>query len=243
MNEEAVLNVTVSDADGDDIVIEWAVDNGGNITPDATNGDKAVFSAGETGIYKVTVIAKDPDGLKSSKYVKIEVMEATLSISASARVIKTGEMATFTASMSSGESIPSSIVWTLVTKPEGSQSAITPNAATATLSPDTVGTYSVKATVLFYGVSYSDTVTLSATDESVSPDVEGTVTSVDGDTLHGAQVRLYHSTDSTIYDETAYTDEEGYYSFSEVPAGAYYLVVYGGNGYITQTQAVVVEGK
>jgi len=239
-NEEVTLNVVASDADeGDSIAISWSVSSGGNIEKDPLNSDKAVFKARDVGIYTVTVIATDSHGLKAVKSVKIEVKEATLSITRSASSVKTGEMVTFPANMSSGDT-SSHVIWTLVSKPEGSESVLSSSASTATLTPDKVGGYDVNATVELYGVTYRASSYVSATDPNASPDVEGVVRGPEGELLSGAQLRLYNSEDATVYDETTTTDSDGHYGFDNVPAGTYYLVIYAGDGYIAQTQVVEV---
>jgi len=65
--------------------------------------------------------------------------------------------------------------------------------------------------------------------------VEGTVT--DGSTpVPGAVVRLYNNN----YSATTTTDENGYYSFSNVPPGTYFIVV-SREGFVDQTKTVTVN--
>jgi len=240
-NEKATLNVVASDPDGDAISVEWSVTPSATLT---TNKDKATFSAASLGTYTVTAIVTDAHGLKTSKKVTLNVVDTTLNLTASKTSVKTGESVTMTAAFSDKHTVPSDTKWSFVKKPSTSSSSLTPNGPTATFTPDVVGTYKVQAIATLNNVDYnSSTMSISATDSStVTPDIEGVVTSSETeDSLSGVAVRLYNSTDSTLYDQTTTTDSTGKYSFSDVPSGTYYLVIYAGNDYITQTKVITVK--
>ncbi|MEA1983215.1 MAG: carboxypeptidase regulatory-like domain-containing protein [Campylobacterota bacterium] len=238
--EETELNVVASDVDGDAISYSWSSE-GGVVVQDTASQDKATFSALSADEYKVTVIATDTSGAKAIKVITITVSSATLSISSDATSYILGSDVTLVASMSSEHAVTSSTTWSVVEKPAASTLSIATSGVTVTVTPDAVGTYKLKADTTINGVAFSAEKSFSVQEESGDEaDLEGVVTADNGDILSGAQVRLYNKTDATLYDVTATTDSSGTYSFSEVPAGSYYLVVYAGNGYVSHTQVVEI---
>ena len=240
VGEETVLNVAVSDADGDPISITWSVSPTASFVVDASAQDKATFSAISEGQYTITAIATDRDGLQAIKTIELSVQSAKLRVDTNSSSYTPGSDVTLTAVMSSGHTIPpSTTTWSIVSKPDNSTLTISSTGASITITPDVVGTYKIKADTLINGVAFSAETSFSVgTGEA---DLEGSVKSDSGDTLRGAKVRLYNKTDSSKYDVTVTTDSNGAYSFSDVPAGSYYLVVYAGNGYVSQTQVIEIN--
>jgi hypothetical protein len=237
------INVAATDSDGDNLSFSWST-SGGTITPDTQNPDKATFSAQYPGTYTITAVVSDASGAKVLSTIDITVSDATLNLELNSSSVYVGEDVTATLSMSSGDTIPTDTTWEISAKPTESNTTVSSDGVTATITPDLAGTYTIKATVTIRGVVFEATKTLSASNipvATVDPDVEGTVTSDNGDTLSGALVRLYNKADSDIYDQTIQTDENGYYSFNDVPSGTYYLVVYAGDGYVSKTQTLEVN--
>lgn len=241
MTEETTLNVVATDPDGDAVSIVWSA-NGGSIVADSTTADRATFSTSSIGEYTITAIATDTSGAKAIQTLVITVSSATLSVTTVNSSYILGSDVSLTATMSSEHTIPSSTSWSVVDKPDNSSLTTSSTGASITVTPDVVGTYKVKANTVINGVSFSAEKSFSVQAESTAEaDLEGVVKSDTGDTLSGAQVRLYNKTDSTIYDVTVITDSTGAYSFSVVPTGSYYLVVYAGNGYVSQTQIIEIN--
>ena len=241
VNEKATLNLAANDVNGDALTISWSAD-GGSVIRDSVLQDKATFSADKAGTYTITAVATDTGGLKAIKTIVITVQNATLSVNSDKTSYILGDEVTLTATMSSGNTLPSTTSWSVESKPDGSTLSTTANGVSITLTPDVVGTYKVKADTTINGVPFSAEYAFSVQEQSTTkPDLEGSVTSDTGDQLSGAKVRLYNKTDATIYDVTVTTDSSGAYSFSDVPAGSYYLVVYAGNGYVSQTQVVEIS--
>ncbi len=240
--ETATLSVVASDPDNDNFTIAWSATSGGVIVKDTISVDKATFSSSALGEYTVTVIAEDVNALKSVKTLKINVIDTAISLSASKTGVLTGEEVTLTAIMSSGHAVPSDTQWSFTLKPAGSAVAITPNGATATFTPDIAGTYTVKGLATLNGVNYESTISISASDKATTPSVDGYVKSGE-DVLEGAMVRLYNKDDVTLFDQTSSTDVNGYFKFIDVPAGTYYLVTYAGNGYIANTEVIIITGE
>lgn len=240
--EVANLTAAASDPDaGDAITFTWSA-NGGTLTSSTTNVDKATFSATTVGTYTITLIVTDKAGLKALKTLQISVFDVTLSSSASKQNVTLGEEVTFSASFSSGDAVPSAAIWSVTVRPSGSSAAINANGATATFTPDSAGTYTIKVQATLYGITYEATSSISASEATTTPpSVDGYVTSGE-DTLVGAQVRLYNKDDATIYDVTTTSDASGYFKFDNVPSGTYYLVTYAGNGYIASTQVITITG-
>ena len=242
VGEETVLNVAATDADGDAISITWSVSPAASLVVDASSQDKATFSASSEGQYTITAIATDRGGLKAIKTIEILVQSASLSVSSSSSLYTLGSDVTLTAVMSSGYTIPSTTTWSIVSSPDNSTLTISSTGASIVVTPDVVGTYKIKAVTVINGVEFSAETSFAVQEQSSSEaDLEGTVKSDSGDILKGAKVRLYNKTDSSLYDVTVETDSNGAYSFSDVPAGSYYLVVYAGNGYVSQTQVIEIN--
>jgi hypothetical protein len=235
------LSAVASDPDGDAITFAWTT-SGGSVVQSSTNVDKATFSASSIGTYTITLIVSDASGLKAVKTLTINVLDVTLSTTASATNVTLGSEVTFNAKFSSGDAVSSAAIWSVLTKPSGSTAAVVANGATATLKPDVAGTYTIKVQATLYGVAYESTVSISASEvTTITPSVDGTVTS-GTEILAGAQLRLYNKDDAAIYDATTTSDVNGYFKFDNVPAGTYYLVTYAGNGYITSTQVITITG-
>ena len=237
--EVSTITVAATDADGDAVSFAWAT-TGGILTEDAQNQDKVTFSADETGTYTITVIASDTNNLKSIRTIDISVQKVTMTLSTDKTSYVLGEDVTITASMSSDHAVPTSTAWSIIDKPSDSNLTLNKTGVSVTLTPDAVGIYKVQATTTINGVDFTATQSFSVQEKSLA-DVEGVVTSDNGDILNGAKVRLYNKTDATLYDVTTTTDSSGYYSFSNVPSGTYYLVVYAGNGYVRETQTLVIS--
>lgn len=241
VDEKTTLNLAANDVDSDALTVSWSAD-GGSVIRDSVSQDKAIFSADKAGKYTITAIATDTGGLKAIKTIVITVQNATLSVNSEKTSYILGDEVTLTATMSSGDTLPSTTSWSVESKPDSSTLSTTANGASITVTPDVVGTYKVKADTTINGVAFSAEYAFSVQAQSTTkPDLEGSVTSDTGDQLSGAKVRLYNKTDATIYDVTVTTDSSGAYSFSDIPDGSYYLVVYAGNGYVSQTQVVEIS--
>ena len=242
-NEESVLNVVASDPDGTAVIIEWSVTpSSATLIKNSYQVDKVTFKSNVTGEYSVTALVIDKDGKKVSSSINLKVQDVILSLDADKKVVKTGEAVTLKALFSTEDAVGSDTRWQFTTKPSDAKSILHGDGATATFTPDVVGTYTVQAIATLHGVDYNATLSITANDSSnVNPDIEGVVTSSTGDVLAGVVVRLYNSVDASLYDQTTTTDSDGKYSFSGVTAGTYYLVVYGGSNYITQTQVITVK--
>jgi len=237
-NTEITLNANVK-ADSS-YTLKWFGEglSGENLT-------SALFSASQPGDYTIGVVATNVDGIESDRAeIVLHVKDIVADINTTQSVQELGNDFLFTAKLSDGTAVPTNALWRLVEKPQTSAAMLTPNGATATLTPDVTGTYKV-------AVSFS-TATIAGTFEatkavtvkeagSIGETVEGVVKDSNGEVLQGARVRLYNATDSTLYDETLTTDADGKYSFTNVTPGTYYLVVSGGNGYINQTEKITIQ--
>jgi hypothetical protein len=235
--EDTNLTVTATDADGDNLSITWSAASGSLVT----DNDKATYSNDTVGTYTVTVNVSDGTHTVS-RSIEITVKEVTFTVSASTTSAKVGSEITFSTSFSDESVVPSNVTWSLTAKPDNATADVQGNGSSATLSPDVAGTYTVKAVTQLYGITYSDEVSISVSNTGDEGNVvEGTVKDEDGNILNGAKVRLYNKDDTTIYDQTQTTGQDGAYKFTNIPAGDYYLVTYAGDNYISSTQVVTVK--
>ncbi len=223
--------------------LKWNVSIGGQIFPKIAG---ATFIANEAGTYSVSVVATNEDGIKSDEaVVNIDVRSVALSLEIANPVQVIGNEFRIDAQLSDDRfSIPSNGVWKVSQKPSGSSSSLNVDGSSATITPDKVGTYKVSLSFEIDGIEFNQERAIIAT-EDLSVDeahtVHGVVAGNDGQVLEGAKVRLYNADDISLYDQTITTDDSGTYLFSEIPSGRYYLVVSGGDGYINQTQVVVIN--
>lgn len=236
--ESAVISVTGSDADQDSISFEWTVMN----TIRNEQGDRITFQSNEIGSYTIGVRGFDGKKYSDYKTVTVTVREGALNMATTpSRTQPLGSEFSFTLSFSEQETeIPQDVQWSVTSMPTGSTANITGNGKTAIFTPDKVGSYRVKASVTLHDINYTAETTVSVNENKVEPDLHGVITDESNKPLAGVLVRLYHKQDLSLYDQTTTTDETGSYSFYEVPAGTYYLVIYGGDDYILQTREISI---
>ena len=235
---ETTVNVQVT-ADSD-YKLKWFGEGlrGENLT-------SAQFGAEAPGDYTISAVATNVDGIASDEaQIVLHVREIVAEINTTKTVQELGNDFLFSASLSDGIAVPSSATWEIVEKPANATATLTPNGATALLTPDVTGTYKVAVSFSTETIAGTFRATRTITVKEVGSTgetVEGVVRESNGDILEGAKVRLYNAADSTLYDETVVTDAEGKYSFTGVEPGTYYLVVSGGNGYINQTEKITIQ--
>ncbi len=209
------------------------------------NLTSALFSASQPGDYTIGVVATNVDGIESDKAeMVLHVKDIVADINTTQSVQELGNDFLFTVKLSDGTAVPTNALWILVEKPQNSAATLTPNGATATLTPDVTGTYKVAVSFSAANIAGTFEATKAVTvreASSTGETVEGVVRDSNGEVLQGARVRLYNAADSALYDQTVTTDADGKYSFTSVVPGTYYLVVSGGNGYINQSEKITIQ--
>ncbi|HIP60135.1 MAG TPA: carboxypeptidase regulatory-like domain-containing protein, partial [Campylobacterales bacterium] len=176
--------------------------------------------------------------------IDIEVKTVALTLSSENAIQAIGSEFTIDAVLSDESfSIPVDASWQITVKPDGSASPLRVDGSSVSITPDVVGTYTISLSFEIDGVTFNATQTIVVNDDVIdeADTVHGVVTGLNDEILEGAKVRLYNADDISLYDLTVTTDETGSYIFSELPAGRYYLVVSGGNGYINQTQTIIIN--
>ena len=235
---ETEITATVSIASR----LKWSVSQGGKIIAQTAG---ATFSATEAGTYTVSVVATNIDDIESDiTTIDIEVKTVALTLSSENAIQAIGSEFTIDAVLSDESfSIPVDASWQITVKPDGSASPLQVDGSSASITPDVVGTYTISLSFEIDGVTFNATQTIVVNDNVIdkADTVHGVVTGLSNEILEGAKVRLYNADDISLYDLTVTTDETGSYIFSELPAGRYYLVVSGGNGYINQTQTIIIN--
>ncbi len=112
--------------------------------------------------------------------------------------------------------------------------AVVKDTVTTTTTSTTLGTSSTTTTVAPTTTTSTTTTTIgSTTTTTIEPSLAGYVKDSGGSPIQGALVRLYNTTNSYL---TA-SDANGYYQFTGIPSGSYYLVV-ARDGYTLMTKIV-----
>ncbi len=236
--EKTTINALV-EADGD-YNLKWIGEglSGENLT-------SAQFSSKILGEHKIGVIATNIDGIQSDEAtISLTVKDIVAKLETPKATQEIGNDFLFTVTLSDETPVSTNISWKIVQKPTASTVVLKPNGVTALLTPDVVGTYKVEASFTVNGIAGEFKASKSVTVKDVNQSgetVEGMVKDASGEILEGVKVRLYNAIDSTLYDMSVTTDAEGKYSFKNVPAGEYYVVISGGNGYINQTQKITIQ--
>ncbi len=236
--EKTTINALV-ESDGS-YNLKWTGDglSGENLT-------SAVFSSQTLGEHIIDVIATNVDGISSDEAsITLTVKDIVAKLDTPNVTQEIGNDFLFTVSLSDGTPVGTNVSWKIVQKPDTSSAILVPDGVTALLTPDVVGTYKVEATFSVNAIAGEFRASKSITVKEVNQDgeiVEGTIKDANGDILEGVKVRLYNAIDSTLYDVSVTTDADGKYSFENVPAGEYYVVISGGNGYINQTQKITIQ--
>ncbi len=209
------------------------------------NLTSAEFSSQVLGEHKISVVATNVDGIESDEaIITLVVKDIVAKLDTPKTTQEIGNDFLFTLSMSDATAPATDGIWKIVQKPDGSSATLSTDGVTALLTPDKVGTYKVEVKFTKKAIAGEFTASKSVTVTEVNHSgetVEGIVRDENGEILQGAKVRLYNSIDSTLFDQTVLSDAEGKYSFKNVPAGVYYVVVSGGNGYINQTQKITIQ--
>jgi len=222
--------------------LKWSVSQGGNIIAQTAG---AIFSADIPGTYTVTVIATNEDGIESDETtIDIEVKSVNLELNATKAIQAIGNEFTINAKLSDDSfTIPTDASWKITTKPDTSTAQLQVDGTIAKITPDVIGSYTISLSFDIDGIAFNATQTIVVNEDVINEEnsVHGVVTGTNGEILEGAYVRLYNADDSSLYDVTQTTDDTGSYIFSDLPAGKYYLVVSGGDGYINQTQVIVIN--
>ena len=223
--------------------LKWRVSEGGQIYP-KTGG--AEFTAQQPGTYTVTVVATNEDGIVGDPAtVTVEVKSVALKLEADKPIQKVGSTFIIDASLSDEQyTIPADAVWTIEEKPEGAQPQLRIDGTKASVVPDKEGTYKISLAFEIDGAQFEQSIAIVASADTVLDEahsVHGIVTDQTGNVISGAYVRLYNANDPALYDMTVQTDETGTYQFTNLEAGTYYLVVSGGDGFVNQTQVVIIK--
>jgi protocatechuate 3,4-dioxygenase beta subunit len=222
--------------------LKWSVSQGGNIIVQTAG---VTFSASSPGTYSVTVVATNEDGIQSEETtINIEVKSINLTLNSTNAIQAIGNEFTIDANLSDTSfTIPTDASWQITAKPENSTAQLQVDGTTAKITPDVIGSYTISLSFEIDGIAFNATQTIVANEDVINEEnsVHGVVTGINGEILEGAKVRLYNADDSSLYDVTQTTNETGDYIFSDLPAGKYYLVVSGGNGYINQTEVVIIN--
>ena len=223
--------------------LKWQVSEGGHIYP-KTGG--AEFTAQQPGSYTVTVVATNEDGIKGDPAtMTIEVKPVVLKLEANKPIQKVGSTFVIDASLNDDTyTIPTDAVWKVEEKPEGAQPQLRVDGTKATVVPDKEGTYKISLAFEIDGAQFAQSIAIVASADNVTDEahsVHGIVMDQAGNVISGAYVRLYNANDPALYDMTVQTDETGAYQFTNLEAGTYYLVVSGGDGFVSQTQVVIIK--
>ncbi|MCP4749522.1 MAG: PKD domain-containing protein, partial [Proteobacteria bacterium] len=239
--ETTSITASSSDPDGDEVSFEWRIDG---VWQSDEVSDTITFSSDEPGDYTVAVQAYDGNTYSATSTDTITVQTLTLDLEAGpATIQQLGGEFTLTAAFSDGTPIPvDAATWTVTEAPAGSVAIISGSGASVAFTPDIAGPYTISLTVGLLGNAYTGEIAISTYTGPSLATIDGKVTDTLGNILSGARIRLYHQTDSSIYDQYATTDANGDYQFPGVPNGTYYLVVYAGNGFRTKTGVVTVGG-
>jgi len=223
--------------------LKWSVSDGGVIFPKTAG---ATFSAQNPGTYTISVTATNEDGVQGEiSTIEIEVKSVALELTSENAIQVIGSEFKIDAALSDeGFTIPSNALWQISTRADGSVATLQVDGSSATITPDLSGTYTISLSFEIDGVSFNAQQSIVVRDEqqiNEADTVHGVVTDASGEILAGAKVRLYNAEDLSLYDATVITDETGGYIFSNLQSGRYYLVVSGGNGFINQTQVIIIN--
>jgi len=224
--------------------LKWSVSEGGEV---AAKSDSAIFSADSQGLYRVNVVATNKDGIKSDLVTfEVEVKDVDLELNSPNPSQTIGSEFRIDAKLSDDSfQIPSNARWNIDEKPASSSASLVLDGSSATITPDKIGLYKISLSFEIDGEKFRKIITISANREIKVDDeahsVHGVVLGDSGEILEDAQVHLYNADNLSLYNETKTTDSDGSYLFSDLPAGRYYLVVSGGDGYINQSEIIVIN--
>jgi hypothetical protein len=138
---------------------------------------------------------------------------------------------------------PYTVLWQIDANsvPAGAVATVLPAGDPNTVfTADTAGSYRlwVTATITNNGFSVRDEVQVQV-DNQAPPTIFGWIKDAQGTPVSGALVEIYSSAGRENLDRQTATDESGYYAFSDIPPGTYYIVV-ARDGYLQMTQQVTV---
>ncbi|RUM90906.1 MAG: hypothetical protein DSZ26_01725 [Thermovibrio sp.] len=217
--ETLTLIADAEDTDNDVLTYNWLIGN------EEVTGKTVQWTApNEEGTYDVKLTVSD--GICSvEKTAKVTVSNLKLSINVDNNVINVGETAHMTYSVSPEGYEVTNATWSLISKPENSSANLKVSGNSASLTADGEGSYTVKLTAYYGSTPLTTTLTITVVNPDNLKVVKGQAVDSNGNPIPGAVVELYNKNDRTVYDEKVVTDSSGYFTFTNVPPGDYYLVV------------------
>jgi uncharacterized surface anchored protein len=201
----------------------------------------------EEGTYDVTL--KVSDGIcpvKETAKITVSKLKLVINVDKNVVNIDEGETAQLSYSVSPEGYDVTNATWSLISKPEGSSANLVVSGTGASLTPDVEGVYQVQLTAYHDSMKLTALATVTATSSSKLKVVKGQAVDPlqldehgNPKPIAGALVELYDKYDRTSYDKQTVTDSNGFFTFTDVPPGDYYLVIKV-NGYEIESQEVKI---
>jgi hypothetical protein len=198
-----------------------------------------------------TVTLKVRDGLKETvRTLSIRVAALTVDAGQNRSILLAdlkNSWITLTAQINvSPADEPYTIAWQIdsTTVPDGANPTLDHHdTASVRFTAGKAGNYRILVTVTMNAsseISEQDEVWVQVY-EQVPPSVSGYVKDAQGNPVQAA-VEMYDAKDRSAWDQKLITDENGYYEFTNVPPGTYYVVV-ACKGYLQMTKTVTIPAQ
>jgi len=246
-DEEVTILAAVTDPEGRTLSYEWSCAEGEGTILTGQGTSEITWKAPQT-IGDHSISLKVKDGLKETSG-NLSIRVATLTVDAGEnQAIVLADLVASPISLEalinvspSGE--PHTITWEIdpASIPGGANPSLDqPHNASTKFITNKAGNYHILVTVTMTAnneISEQDDLYVQVY-EYEPPSVSGFVKDAQGNPVQAA-VEMYDVDDRQAWDRNMITDENGYYEFTEVPPGTYYVIV-ARDGYLQMTKTVTI---